>query len=95
MAVRTPHDTELYTLGRGILSIAEWSGAGPGEYSDVGNCPRFEVNLTEEQLEHFSHRSGLKTKDKVVTLEVGYSLSFDLDEISPGQPGPICQRLDR
>ena len=78
----TPHDTELYTLGRGILSIGEWAGGSPGEYVDVGNCPRFEVNLTEEQLEHYSHRSGLKTKDKVVTLQVGYTLSFDLDEIS-------------
>ena len=84
MPISSP-STSLYALGRGILSIAEWVGETPpseGDYEDVGNSPRFEVEVTEEKLEHFSSRSGLKVKDKIVTLETGYMLNFDLDEIS-------------
>lgn len=76
------HDTDYYTLGRGVLSIAEFSAGAPGTYQDVGNCPRLELTVSEEKLEHYSSRSGLRTKDKTVTLEVGYTVNFDLDEIS-------------
>ncbi len=75
--------TTLYTLGRGIMSIGEWAAESPpGSYDDVGNCPRMEVEVTEETLEHFSSRSGTRVKDKEVTLETGYTLNFDLDEMS-------------
>jgi hypothetical protein len=78
--------TENYSLGRGILKIGEWTGATPpsypGDYVDVGNCPSFEVTVTEEKLDHFSSRAGLRTKDKSVILETGYSVKFKLDEIS-------------
>ena len=85
MAGPTSPSTTLYQLGKGVLSIAEWTGATPpsaGDYEDVGNCPRFETEVAEEKLPHYSSRSGVRTKDKEVTLEIGYSLSFDLDEIS-------------
>lgn len=80
--IDTSPNTTLYTLGKGVLEIAIWSGAAPGAYSDVGNCPSMNVLVDEEVLEHFSSRSGAKVKDKEVTLEVGYSGEFDLDEIS-------------
>jgi len=79
------HSTALYTLGKGVLSIAEWDGTtppDPADFVDVGNSPRFEVTVTEEKLDHFSSRSGVRLKDKTVTLEVGYSVNFDLDEVS-------------
>jgi hypothetical protein len=41
-----------------------------------------EVEVTEETLAHYSSRSGTRVKDKEVTLETGYTLSFDLDEMS-------------
>jgi hypothetical protein len=78
----THPDTDYYSLGRGVLSIAEWIDATPGTYQDVGNCSRLEINLTEETLDHYSSRSNRKTKDKSVTLQVGYTITFDLDEIS-------------
>ena len=75
--------TTLYTLGRGVVSIGAWSGASPpGALSDVGNSPRFECEVTEELLDHYSSRSGTRTKDKQVTLETGFTLNFDLDEFS-------------
>lgn len=79
-----PHNTDLYQLGKGILYIAEWTGTTPPAAidTDIGNCPRMEVEVTEERLEHYTSRSSTKTRDKNVILEVGYDLSFDLDEIS-------------
>jgi hypothetical protein len=38
--------------------------------------------VTEETLDHYSSRSGTRTKDKKVVLETGYNLNFDLDEFS-------------
>lgn len=82
MPISSP-STQLYTLGKGILSIGKWTGETPPiGYTDVGNCPAFECEVTEEKLDHFSSRTGTRTKDKVVILETGYTLTFDLDEVS-------------
>ncbi|MBW2066894.1 MAG: hypothetical protein JRJ03_18445, partial [Deltaproteobacteria bacterium] len=78
----SPHNTELHELGRGKLYIAEWSGGSPGSYEEVGNCPRFEFEVTEESLPHKESRGGIRTQDKIATIEAGYTLSFDLDEIA-------------
>lgn len=76
-------DVSLYTLGKGILKIGEWVGTTPpSALVDVGNCPKFDVEVTETALDHFSSRAGTKTKDKTVVVEVGYNLTFDLDEVS-------------
>lgn len=82
MAINTSPSTNLYQLGRGIISLAVFSGGAPGSYTDVGNCPSFSVEVTEEKLPHYSSRTGTKTKDKEVVIETGYTLTFDLDEIS-------------
>lgn len=75
--------TLLYQLGKGILAIGEWVGATPpAAYTDVGNCPKLEVEVTEEKLAHYSSRAGTRTKDKEVVLETGYNVNFDLDEFS-------------
>jgi len=77
--------TELYALGKGILSVAEWDGSTPpeaGDFRDVGNCTDFNVEVTEESLPHYSSRSGIRKKDKTATLEIGYNLNFTLDENS-------------
>jgi len=74
----------LYALGKGILYIDEWSGTTPpvSITTDVGNCMDFTVEVTQEKLEHYSSRTDVKTRDKLVVLEVGYTLAFTLDEIS-------------
>jgi len=85
MPIQSP-STQLYSLGKGVLSIGEWTGdtppSDPAGYTDVGNCPRFECEVTEEKLDHYSSRSGTRLKDKVVILETAYNLTFDLDEKS-------------
>lgn len=77
-----PHNTDLYTIGKGVLQIAEWSGGAPGTYQDVGNCPRFEFEPTVERLAHYSSRSGFRTKDKNPIIQTEYTVAFDLDEIA-------------
>jgi len=85
MANPTGYDTELYTLGRGVLWMAPWVGSTPpaiGDYEDVGNAPDISIEPTEEILDHFSSRSGRKNKDKQVTLESGATFLFTIDSIS-------------
>ena len=76
------YDPEDLTLGRGILSIAEWVNGVAGTYVDVGNCPRLDYIIDTQDLDHYSSRTAIKTKDKVVTLQAEYSINFDLDGIS-------------
>lgn len=85
MAIPTSPSTSLYSLGKGILSIGDWSGSTPpsaGAYVDVGNCPSFELEVVEESLDHYSSRAGTRVKDKSVIIETGYTVTFGLDEIS-------------
>jgi len=82
MPISSP-STELYAVGKGILSIGIWNGSTPpGTYTDVGNCPALTAEVTEEVIEHFSSRSGTRKKDKIAVIETGYTIAFDLDEMS-------------
>jgi len=73
---------ENYTLGRGVVYFdKEVSGAYEGE-RDMGNAPAFAVSLAVEKLDHYSSRSGLRAKDKIVVTEVTPTMTFTLDEIN-------------
>ena len=49
MPIASNPSTTLYTLGKGIMSIAEYSTEDVlGAYSDVGNAPEFSLELSEE-----------------------------------------------
>lgn len=74
--------TELLTLGKGALYLAEFSGGSPGTYRDLGNSPSVAVEIAIEVLDHFSSRSGSKEKDKQAVVQRGYKVNFDLDEKS-------------
>lgn len=77
----TSPSTELYMLGRGILKFDRFDSAGlPTGLRDVGNSPNFTLVPTQETLDHFSSRSGVKKKDKTVTLSVGLGVKFTLEE---------------
>lgn len=81
-----PHNTDLYTIGKGVLHVGQWSGTtpptDPGSYTDMGNCPSFEVEPVVERLEHYSSRTGYRTRDKYPIIETKYNLTFDLDEMA-------------
>lgn len=81
-APQTAPNVGNYMIGKGILSIAKWTGGSVGSYVDVGNCPKFEFEMTEQTVEHFSSRAGLKTQDQETVIESGYTVNFTLDEVS-------------
>jgi len=67
------------------MYLGEWdpsTGFPAGEPTAVGNVPEASFELTEETLEHYNSEAGLRTKDKSVTIEIGYNLKFITDEIS-------------
>jgi len=78
----TPHSVNNYTISKGILSIAQYSGANIGTYVDVGNCPSMEIEPSIERLPHYSSRAGARVKDKNPVISTEYAVRFDLDEIA-------------
>ena len=78
---QSSHNTDLYTIGKGILYIKEF-GASDNDYADMGNAPNAEIEPIIERLPHYSSRSGYRTKDKNPTISTEYNLNITLDEIS-------------
>lgn len=78
----TPPSTDNYTLGKGRLSIAAFSGGAPGSYVDLGNAPSVEIEMNVERLPHYSSRSGTKVKDKNPVIMNEYTVTFTLDEFA-------------
>jgi hypothetical protein len=77
------HNVDNYAIGKGILSIAEWTTTvAPTVFTDLGNAPAVEVQPSVEKLPHYSSRSGLRVKDKNPIIQTEYTINFDLDEIS-------------
>ena len=79
---QTPPHVDNYMIGKGILSIAKITGGVTGTYADVGNCTKFEFQMTEETKEHFASRTSTKEMDAEVVIMTGYTLDFSLDEVS-------------
>lgn len=75
-------NTDNYTEGKGVVSVAAWSGGAPGSYIDVGNAPSFAFEPAVEKRPHYSSRQGPRLKDKNPVIQVDYTVTFDLDEIS-------------
>lgn len=78
-------NTRDYTLGRGIVRLAQLTAAGLPDsdgFRDLGNAPEFNITLTVEDLRHQSSRTQLKFTDKRVTISQEVGISFILDEIN-------------
>ena len=82
MAMAQTSSPENYSLGRGRLYFNRKISAGvyDGE-RDLGNAPDLSLNVKVDWLEHFSSRSGMKSKDKRIASQVTPEVSFMLDEI--------------
>jgi len=76
-------NTGNYTLGKGILYFDKkgTDGKYAGE-RDVGNASAFNLSNAIDKLDHYSQRSGLRSKDLTVVVEITPSVSFVLDEIN-------------
>jgi hypothetical protein len=79
MALNVSPDPENLQVGKGIVSFKP---TGATEFIDLGNCPELEYEPTIERLDHFSSRSGIRTKDKSVVIERGGTLRIMMEEIT-------------
>lgn len=79
---KTSPSVDNYMIGKGILSIALITNGTPGNFADVGNCPKFEFDMTESVIDHKTSRYGLMEQDAETVIESGYTLAFTLDEVS-------------
>jgi hypothetical protein len=73
-------DIRNYTVGKGIVSFQK---NGSGSFRDIGNCPGFEFTPSVEKLDHFSSRTGVKKKDRSVTVSTEGELKITMEEFSP------------
>jgi hypothetical protein len=71
-----------YLISKGYIAIAKWTNGVIGSYEDVGNCPKFEMEPTEETLPHFSSRNAVKEQDQEIVIQTGCNINFSLDEIA-------------
>lgn len=70
-------DVRNYTVGKGIPAFRE---TGQSEWRDLGNVATFEFTPAAEALDHFSTRSGLRKKDRSVTISVEGELVISMEE---------------
>jgi hypothetical protein len=74
-----PPNVANYHIGKGIVSFKE---TGASSFVDLGNAPSFLYTPKTERKEHFSSRTGVKTKDFTAVTTAGASVKFTLDEIT-------------
>jgi hypothetical protein len=72
--------TDNLRIGKGIVSFQL---GGTGSFRDLGNCPELEWTPEIEELEHFSSREGVRTRDKTVILEKKATIRMVLEEWMP------------
>ena len=68
-----------YFIGKGTIVFTPSGGSA----IDLGNAPEIELTPEIEKLDHFSSRSGVRSKDRSVVLEKSATLRVVLDEITP------------
>ena len=69
-----------YYIGKGDVYVQL---AGESEYRHVGNVPTFEWTPEIEQEDHFSSRSGVRSKDRTVVTLKGGQVSMEIEEYTP------------
>ena len=69
--------TDNYYVGKGKISF---KAVGEATFRDVGNVSSLETAPNLTTLEHFSSRSGVKTKDKEVVTEKKLTVTMVMDE---------------
>ena len=66
-----------YYIGKGIVSFRK---DGNSDFRDLGNATVFEFQPAITQLDHFSSRTGVKTKDRSVITEKSATINLTLEE---------------
>jgi hypothetical protein len=72
-------NVENLQVGKGIISFMK---QGATEYRDLGNVNSMIITPEVETLEHFSSRTGIKTRDRLVTLQQKASVKIVMEEMT-------------
>lgn len=81
MVEKMSHDTELLTLGKGIVKFDRYDANGlPTGLRDMGNAPSFNLTIETERIEHTTSREGINTIDWTRTKLRRLKGDFELDE---------------
>ncbi len=67
-----------YHIGKGIVSFKATGGA----YVDLGNVSNFRLSAANEELKHYSSRTGIKTLDRTISLSVEGTVKFTMEEVT-------------
>lgn len=71
------------TIGRGKLYFSTFvSGHTAKDWRFLGNATSFAISIQSEKLDHFSSTSGVRVKDKSVTLQTNRTGTLVLDDIN-------------
>lgn len=74
----TSPDVSNYGILKGTIKFTPTGGA----QRDLGNAPEVELTPEIEKLDHFSSRTGVRSKDRSVVLEKSMTLRVVLDELT-------------
>lgn len=73
-----------YVIGRGRLYFDRFDDAGASTgFRYLGNTSAISVTKNAQTLDHYDSDSGMKVKDKSVTLQEDITMSFTTDNIDP------------
>ena len=75
--------TQNYVFGRGVAYFAPFDASGnPMGERDLGNVPGINLQVTSEQAEHFSSRSGIAKKDLTAVISVAFNSQIQIEDFS-------------
>src|SRR4051812_41013509 len=80
----TSPNTFNYAVLKGIVKFQK---TGTGSYRDLGNVPEFELTPTVDKLDHFSSRTGVRSKDRSIVREKSLTIRIVMDEITADNLG--------
>jgi len=77
-------DPLQYYIGKGVVSFTPYTtGTTLGTKRDLGNVPEFELTPEIETLDHFSSRTGVRTKDRSIVLSKAMTVRIVMEEWTP------------
>lgn len=77
-------NVDNYSVFKGVSKF--WK-TGASDYRDMGNTPTVELTATVEKLDHFSSRTGVKSKDRSIVVSKSMTLRIIFDEFTPDNWG--------
>lgn len=81
MVEKVAHDLALLRLGKGIVKFDRFDDDGlPTGLRDLGNVPSMVLTPTEEVIEHYTSREGIKRLDDILPVSQKIIGKFTVEE---------------